>query len=566
LVDDDQSLLDSFRQRLRRNFEIATAPTARQALTILESEAPFAVIVANMTMPGMDGASLLGEVKRFFPSTVRLMLTGNEAQETASRAVNECEVYRFLTKPCPADGLERALDDATKEHLRWVQVGRSGAAPIDTARGTSRAFLRSRRIDVTTGLSNRRAFEVNVLTAFARQDSSSSGHVLVHLDIDNFRLINESCGFAAGDELLRHFSDVLLESVGPDVGAARLSADEFGVLLHDASASDALALSRRVLDALADRPFRWDGELLPVSASAGVVELTPSVQGVTAWLLAAETACGVARDLGGSRVHVPGPNDPEPARRQNDRQWLAKIRQAIDGDRFKLMFQRIVPLQPNADAGVHFELLIRMLDELGALVAPSVFMPIAERYHLAPAVDRWVIRNAFQWLSANADRQRQISLCSINLSAGSLCDPDFVTFLLATQQAFNTSANLVCLEVTETAAMANLGTAAGVIDDLRSLGFHFALDDFGSGLCSFTYLKNLPVDYLKIDGSFVKHMDTDLINCAMVRSINQIGQVTGKKTIAEFVENDAIRRALTDIGVDFGQGYVFHRPTPIESF
>jgi diguanylate cyclase (GGDEF)-like protein len=566
LVDDDRSLLNSLTRRLRARYQIEAATSARRALTMLESQPPFAVIVADMTMPGMDGATLLGEVKRFFPGTVRVMLTGHPERDIVSRAVNDCEVFRFLTKPCPPEDLDRALEEATEAHMRWLEARSTEAFPNETALRASRAFLTSRRYDVTTGLANRRAFESEVLAVISTEQSSSAAPVLVHIDIDDFRAINESCGFAAGDEFLRHVAATLLRTVGPDLRTARLSADEFAILLRDRAAGDGLAVTQRLFGALAANPFRWNGEVLPVSACAGVVELTPEIHGVTAWLMTAEMACVAAKQLGKGRLHVALPNDPDLARRQGERQWLRRIQSAVNSNRFTLMFQRIVPLQMRDDGRSHFELLLRMVDDSGALISPGLFVPVAERYHLATAIDRWVVRSAFQWLGADADRQRRISLCSINLSGNSLCDPDFVSFLLATLRACHTPPELVCLEITETAAMADLGAVAEVMGDLRALGFRFSLDDFGSGLCSFSYLKNLPVDHVKIDGSFVRNMDTDQTSCAMVRAINQVAQATGKQTIAEFVENDAIRQALSEIGVDFAQGYAIHRPTPIETF
>jgi diguanylate cyclase (GGDEF)-like protein len=570
LVDDDQTLLNALRRRLQFNFDIELATSARQALTMMKSQEPFAVIVADMTMPGMDGATLLGEVKRFFPGTVRVMLTGHTEPNVVNRAVNDSEVFRFLSKPCSAEVLDRVLEEASAEHIRWMQVvnwlqvGSVCSAPDDKALRKSRAFLNSRRFDVTTGLANRRTFEGDVLSAMAEQRASSTPAVLIHLDVDGFRLINESCGFGAGDELLRHVAEILLETVGPETRIARLSGDEFGILLRSDSADAGLDMYHRIFDSLASRFFCWDGELVPVSMCGGVVSLTPDIQGVTAWLLMAETACGVAKQLGKGRVHVTRPDDPEVARRRNENEWVYKTQQAVDRNRFTLMFQRIVPLQGRHRGREHIELLLRMVAESGVLESPAHFMPIAERYHLGGAVDRWVILNAFQWLAGDANRIRQISLCSINLSAGSLFDQDFVSFLGATRDTYRIPAETICLEITETAAMADLGAAAHVMCELRKLGFRFALDDFGSGLCSFAYLKNLPVDYLKIDGSFVRQLDTDETSYAIVESINRIAQVTGKKTVAEFVENDAIRQRLTRIGVDFGQGYAIHRPTPIE--
>jgi diguanylate cyclase (GGDEF)-like protein len=570
LVDDDVRLLNGLRRRLQTNFEIELATSARQALMMMKSQDAFAVIVADMTMPGMDGATLLGEVKRFFPGTVRIMLTAHTEPNVVNRAVNDSEVFRFLSKPCSPHILDRTLEEAAAVHLRWLQVvnwlqvGGVCSAPDEEALRTSRAFLNSRRFDVTTGLANRRTFEGDVLAAIAEQSSPAQA-VLIHIDIDNFRLINESCGFAAGDELLRHVAEILLEALGPDMRVARLSGDEFGILFRCNGTDAGLVLCRRLSAALSARFFRWDGELVPVSICAGIVALTPDIQGVTAWLLMAEIACGVAKQWGRGRVHVTHPSDLEVAQRQSEREWLFRTQQAVDKNRFRLLFQRIVPLQEPDDDREHIELLLRMTTDSGELVSPTCFMPIAERYHLGGAVDRWVVLNAMQWLAADVGRLRRISLCSINLSAGSLCDQDFILFLLATCRTYHIPAEIICLEITETAAMADLGAASEVIGELRALGFRFALDDFGSGLCSFAYLKNLPVDYLKIDGSFVKQLDADPTSHAIVQSINAIAQVTGKKTVAEFVESAAIWKSLTQLGVDFGQGYALHRPAPIET-
>jgi EAL domain-containing protein (putative c-di-GMP-specific phosphodiesterase class I) len=349
------------------------------------------------------------------------------------------------------------------------------------------------------------------------------------------------------------------------VPVARLSADEFGALLRT-STRDTEEVCRRVLDALSDSPFHWSGELVPISACAGAVPLTSSVDGLTSWLLMAEAACGVAKQFGTGRFHVAREQDPKLIRRQDERHWLSRTQRALATNGFSLMFQRIVPLRPVDDAGSHFELLLRMSDDAGGLISPSSFMPVAERYHLSAAIDRWVVRNAFEWLTSDSSRLNDISVCSLNLSGGTLCDPQFPPFLLEMRKRYGLPASKLCLEITETAAVDDLTHASRVIGDLRDVGFHFALDDFGSGLCSFSYLKHLQVEYLKIDGSFVRQIDSDPISFAMVRSINEIGQVTGKKTVAEFVENEAIARAVRELGMDFAQGYGIHEPEPLKAF
>ena len=565
LVDDDPTLLTSLRRRLQDNFDIRLAAGAQEALSLMQAQGPFAVIVTDMTMPGTDGATLLSEVKQFSPSTVRLMLTGHGRQpEVVDRAVNDCEVFRFLSKPCRPSDLDRALEDAVELHEQWR------AAEILAGSGTKvpsspRAFLSLRRFDTTTGLPNRRSFEVALLAALSERDVQAREPVLIHVDIDNFGLINEARGFTAGDALMRHVADVVLGAFATQVPVAKFSADEFGVLLCGEHASGTEEACKRLLAKIADSPFTWDGERLPISACAGIMPLVPGIEGVTAWLLAAETACAIAKRLGPGRIHAGGPQDPLLMRHQSERVWLLRAQQALEANRFRLLFQHIVPLQDTGRQGLHFELLLRLLHPSGSMVSPAAFMPATERYHLAGALDRWVVRNAFEWLAGESARLRTISLASLNISGGSLCDPEFISYLLELWAAGGIPAQKICLEVTETAAVTDIATAQKVMRDLRALGFRFALDDFGSGLCSFAYLKHLPVDYLKIDGTFVRQADRNATSRAMVQAINQIAQVMGKRTVAEFVENAAIMNVVRGLGVDFAQGYGIHRPAPLQT-
>lgn len=564
LVDDDPTLLSSLRRRLQENFDIQLAAGAREALSLMQMQGPFAVIVADMTMPGIDGATLLNEVKQFSPSTVRVMLTGHDQRDVVDRAVNDCEVFRFLTKPCRPSDLDRALEDAVELHEQWraaeILAGSDTKVP-----SSPRAFLSLRRFDTTTGLPNRRSFEVDVLAALSERDVQSQQPTLVHVDIDNFGLINETHGFTAGDALMRHVAGVIFGAFASQVCVAKLSADEFGVLLRGENAVSAYEACRQLLAKIADSPFTWDGQRLPISACAGLVPLVPGIEGVTAWLLASETACAIAKRLGPDRIHEGGPQDPLLMHHQSERLWLRRAQQALEENRLRLVFQHIVPLQETGGGdGLHFELLLRLLDPAGSLVSPAAFVPAAERYHLVGALDRWVVRNAFEWLAAEPARLRTISLVSMNISGTSLCDPEFINYVLESRIARGIPAQKICLEVTETAVVTDIAAAQRVMRDLRTIGFRFALDDFGSGLCSFGYLKHLPVDYLKIDGSFVRQAHRDSTSRAMVQAINQIAQVMGKRTVAEFVENAAIMNVVRSIGVDFAQGYGIHRPAPLQ--
>jgi Amt family ammonium transporter len=279
----------------------------------------------------------------------------------------------------------------------------------------------------------------------------------------------------------------------------------------------------------------------------------------------ADTACYAAKDLGRNRVHLYEPEDIELAKRQGQMQWVSRIRQALDLDQFRLYFQTIAPVNKKNGAGGHYEIFIRMLDENEGIIPPGAFVPAAERYNLMQEIDLWVVKNALAWLGDHTKHGKNpIGMCALNLSGASIGDPACLTAIKDYFKQYGVLPELICFEITETAAIANLRSATKFIKDLKSIGCKFALDDFGSGLSSFGYLKNLKVDYLKIDGSFIKDIDKDTTDKAMVQSINSIGHVMGLKTIAEFVETEEILNTLNEIGVDYAQGYHIDRPRPLE--
>jgi len=294
--------------------------------------------------------------------------------------------------------------------------------------------------------------------------------------------------------------------------------------------------------------------------SIGVVPITPATDDVASLLSAADSACAAAKDAGRNRVYNYQENDIDLMKRRKEMQWAARISNALDENRFELFRQTIQPLQASSEQGAHYELLIRMRDESGQLIAPGLFIAAAERYGLMTAIDRWVIQSAFRWLVSEADERERLSLCSINLSGQSLADEKFLPFVIDQFQKSGLSGSCICFEITETAAIASYSQANRFIHALKEIGCRFALDDFGTGLSSFGYLKHFPVDFLKIDGSFVKEMLHDPIDREMVRSINEIGHLTGKKTIAEFAENVEIITMLRGMGIDFAQGYGVSEP------
>ena len=415
--------------------------------------------------------------------------------------------------------------------------------------------------DALTGLINRREFEHCLATALESVRRSGASCVVCYIDLDQFKVVNDTCGHAAGDELMKQLSTKLASSLGEHDILARLGGDEFGVLLYNCEQPRGIEVAAYLLESVKSLRFSWDGKTFNLAASIGVVLLNQELSAITDVLRAADSACYVAKELGRNRIHIFHQNDLAMSKHHGQMQWMQHIQRALNEDQFLLYFQPIVDLNDNARPH-HGEVLVRMLDSDGQIIAPARFLPSAERYHLMPRIDRWVIRKFLGWLKkqpANGHRAPYF----INLSGQTLSDGQFLDFVTDELKASGVSAHRVGFEITETAAIQNIAKATHFITSLKTLGCRFSLDDFGSGVSSFTYLKNLPVDYLKIDGSFVADMAGDRINTAMVESINQIGHLMGIKTIAESVENAQTLVALRNLGVDYVQGYHLGRPQPL---
>ncbi len=413
--------------------------------------------------------------------------------------------------------------------------------------------------DLLTGLVNRREFESRVERALKSAKARESSYALCYLDIDQFKIINDTCGHSAGDVLLGQVGALLKSKVRWRDTLARLGGDEFGILLESCSLDEALRTAETLREAVRSFRFTWEDRVFRLGASLGVVPITADNEDVASILSAADSACAAAKEAGRNRVHSFAENDIELMRRRREMQWAARINAALEEGRFELYRMQIQALQ-KAEPGAHYELLLRMRDESGRMVSPDNFIAAAERYGLTPAIDRWVIENALRWLVSEADERDKLSLCSINLSGQSLGDDKFLPFVIDQFGRTGIDASKICFEITETAAVASFSQANRFIQALRELGCKFALDDFGTGLSSFGYLKHFPVDFLKIDGSFVREILHDPIDREMVRSINEIGHLTGKQTIAEFAENAEIIQMLTSLGVDYAQGYGIAQP------
>jgi diguanylate cyclase (GGDEF)-like protein/PAS domain S-box-containing protein len=522
-------------------------------------------------------------------------LTGWSAAEACRRHVTE--VVKLVAEGSQQpieDPVSRALETGTPLGLadQTALVSRRGlevpiqatVAPIRDRQGqTAGAVMvfsdvsRERRMkrllsyqaahDALTGLINRREFETRLNAALeSARANHQVRHAMVYVDLDQFKVVNDTCGHPAGDQLLRQVTGLLQTRVRANDVLARLGGDEFGVLLEHCLPEQALRIADALRQAIRDLRFHWGASTLQIGASIGIVEINRHTESVATLLSAADIACYAAKDGGRNRVQV---YDPASASaRHREMRWMARLVNARDEGRLDLVFQPIVQIAGLAGARPHYELLLRLLDENGATVLPDEFIPAAERYNLMPSLDRWVVEKVLRDIvpSTREGVEEAAFTVAINLSGTTLSDPSFLEFLIDSLEAHEPTPGALCFEVTETAAITNLGHASYLMREMASRGCLIALDDFGSGLSSFNYLRTLPVHYLKIDGQFVQNVASDPIDRSMVEAIVQIGRAIGIETVAERVETPEVLETLKRIGVGYAQGFLCGRPASMTGF
>ncbi len=414
--------------------------------------------------------------------------------------------------------------------------------------------------DPLTGLANRTAFDRHLQQAMEEVKNEGTAMALCYLDLDQFKLINDTCGHIAGDELLRQLASILHQQVRESDLVARLGGDEFGILLHGCSLDDAEHIAQQIGRAVGGFRFTWEGRSFRLGVSIGVVPLDEETADLMQALSAADMACYEAKEKGRNCVHVYRPMDKDIRHRREEMDWVSRIREALAEDRFVLYGQPIVAVG-GPSRTLHREVLLRLRDEDGHIVSPGAFLPAAERYGLMPDIDLWVLDHTLKALARSADEGNEV--LAVNLSGQSMAKSHFLEDVVDRLAKADVDPARLCFEITETAAISNMEHAARFISILQGMGCCFALDDFGSGMSSFAYLKQLPVNYLKIDGSYVHDMDRNPVDHAMVEAVNSIGHAMGMQTIAEYVENEQILAALEALGVDFAQGFGIARPAPL---
>ncbi|HEX5804752.1 MAG TPA: EAL domain-containing protein [Macromonas sp.] len=418
--------------------------------------------------------------------------------------------------------------------------------------------------DTLTNLGNRSNFDQRLQQALEQTQHQPIEHALLYIDLDRFKVVNDACGHPAGDQLLREVAVLLGQPVRSSDTIARLGDDEFGILLYQCSQERARQLGEQICQLLDTYRFIHSGQRFHIGASIGLVMVHAQWPTITALMQAADSACRLAKTEGGGRVHLYREGERGVQTHRGDVEVVQRLQSALDENRLQLFWQRIVPMQPRCAPGIKGEVLLRLCEN-GQCLPPGTFLPVAERFGMAGAIDRWVLNHLIDWLEQHPQALERLDTLAVNLSGQSVGDPAFHCFALSKIENITFAASKLVIEVTETTAITNLQASLGFFEALRGHGVRVALDDFGSGMSSFGYLKHLPADYLKIDGQFMRHLQHDTVDQVTVRAICDVARATDKLTVAEWIDNADVAAMLRDFGVDYGQGYFWHRPAPLDT-
>lgn len=573
------TLHDSHRASLAH--EISAMDTERKRLRSLMEQAPGFVAIFGGPLHTVDLANkayyqLVGH-RELLGRTVRYALPELEGQgfyELLDQVYQTGQPYVGRAMPImfqqePGAPLSRRYTDFIYQPIVELDGTVSGiflqGHDVTETHELSQELSYQATHDSLTGLCNRQEFEVQLVQVIQSLSGKSTVHSLMYLDLDQFKLVNDTCGHQAGDEFLRLITMVLSSNLKTGNTLARMGGDEFCLLLEDCPEEVAGRLAEEMRQAINDVEFIWQKRVFGGSVSIGLVSFSDPDTNPADALSAADSACFLAKEKGRNRVQIYRWEDDELIARWREMDWMGRLRTALKEERIELYVQKIEALSDAAERAEIYEILIRLRDDEGGMIPPMAFIPAAERYGMMPVIDRYVIEKAFAWLAENNKRGLSPLSLSINLSGNTLNDENIASFISESAKTTGVDPDQICFEITETAAVANLMHTSSMVGELKEYGFRFALDDFGSGMSSFGYLKYLPVDYLKIDGVFIRHVLKDEVDAAMVEAIARVAGVMGIRTVAEYVENDAIKEFLARIGVDYGQGYGIHKPESIHS-
>jgi diguanylate cyclase (GGDEF)-like protein/PAS domain S-box-containing protein len=558
----------------------------------LQLEKELAQVTLHSIGDGVITTDARGRVEYLNP--VAEQYTGWTTEQARGRPL--AEVYRVIDERSgkPVDALARAPapDDGGEDAASVRLVDRSGRecpiryshAPIRSRdgrplgmivvfhdisqiRAMAQQLIWQASHDALTGLVNRREFERRLAELIETSVAQDRQHALLFMDLDNFKAVNDTCGHGAGDELLRQLTAIMLTRMRGSDTLARLGGDEFGALLESCPLDQALRIANALRETVREFRFVWEDKTFSVGVSIGLVPIDADSGNLNRVLSLADACCYEAKNKGRDRVQVHRPQDAEAGGKHGELQVVSQINRAFELGQFRLYRQAIDPVAATAPRQPYYEVLVRMLDKSGNLVPPTGFMPAAERYNLLTSIERWVISSLLEFLHAQAQRGGGAALgrYAVNLSGASINDKSFPDFLRNLLTRYQLPHGLLCFEITETTAISNLNKASDLMHELKGLGCSFALDDFGTGMSSFAYLKYLPVDSVKIAGTFVKDMASDPMDHAIVDAINRISHILGMQTVAESVEDADTLASVAAIGIDFAQGYFIAKPEALEA-
>lgn len=519
-------------------------------LTLALRDNTWDIVITDHNMPGFSSFRVLELTRKYCADLPVIIVSGTIGEGVAVTAM-KAGAQDYIMK----DNLSRLIPAIDRE------VREGSMRQAKRVAETTLEYMAYH--DSLTDLVNRREFERRVAQALDDIHRNGGHHILLYLDLDQFKIINDTCGHIAGDHLLKQIAALLSDHIRADDTLARLGGDEFGVLLRGCDPVHARKIADKLCEEVREYRFVWHDKPFSVSLSIGMVLIDKSYNKTSELLSHADLACYAAKDRGRNNVQLFQSNDREMQQRQNDMHWTSRIQQALQNNSFCLWKQDMVALQPEAEDGYRTEFLVR-LREGNDIIPPGAFIPAAERFSLMTKVDRKVIELAFDYLDQSGLGREPTGTFFINLSGSSFNEPELFLYICEMANRYKLKPERICFEITETSAIANLNVTQQFIHAAKQRGFKFALDDFGAGMSSFSYLKALPVNYLKVDGGFVRNLLDDPIDLGIVDACNRIGHAAGLKTIAEFVENDEVKARLETIGLDYAQGFGISKPRPLE--